>query len=170
MDFPGGSDGKESAHNVGDRSSITGLGRSPGEGNGNPLQYSCLENPMDRGPGRLRSMGLWRIGHNWATNTGGLLVKNPPCNAGAQVQPLVWEDPACLWVTKGVRRSYWACALEPTSFNYLSLPALEPVLCSKRSHHNRKPVHRNKKQPRLAETRESPLAAVKAQHGQREIN
>ena len=46
--FPGGSDGKESACNAGDQGSIPGLGRSPGEGNGNPLQYSCLENPMDR--------------------------------------------------------------------------------------------------------------------------
>ena len=44
-----GSDGKESACNVGDLGLIPGLGRSPGEGNGNPLQYSCLENPMDRG-------------------------------------------------------------------------------------------------------------------------
>ena len=47
--FPGGSDGKESACNARDLGSIRGLGRSPGEGNGNPLQYSCLENPMDRG-------------------------------------------------------------------------------------------------------------------------
>ena len=47
--FPGSSNGKESACNVGDLGSIPGLGRSPGEGNGNPLQYSCLENPMDRG-------------------------------------------------------------------------------------------------------------------------
>ena len=47
MSFLGGSDGKESASNVGDRGSIPGSGRSPGEGNGNPLQYSCLENPMD---------------------------------------------------------------------------------------------------------------------------
>ena len=46
-DFPGGSDGKESAYNVGDLGSIPVLGRSSGEGNGNPLQYSCLENPMD---------------------------------------------------------------------------------------------------------------------------
>jgi len=46
---PGGSDGKESACNEGDPSSIPGLRRSPGEGNGYPLQYSCLENPMDRG-------------------------------------------------------------------------------------------------------------------------
>ena len=47
--FPDGSDGKESACNVGDQGLIPGLGRSPGVGNGNPLQYSCLENPMDRG-------------------------------------------------------------------------------------------------------------------------
>ena len=45
--FPGGSDGKVSACNAGDPGSIPGSGRSPGEGNGNPLQYSCLENPMD---------------------------------------------------------------------------------------------------------------------------
>ena len=45
MGFPGGSDGKESTCNAGDLGLIPGLGRSPGEGNGNPLQYSCLENP-----------------------------------------------------------------------------------------------------------------------------
>jgi len=49
LGFPGGSDGKESACNVGDLGSILGLGRSPGGGHGNPLQYSCLENPHDRG-------------------------------------------------------------------------------------------------------------------------
>ena len=49
MGFPGGSDGKESACSVGDPGSIPGSGRYPGEGNGNPLQYSCLENPMIRG-------------------------------------------------------------------------------------------------------------------------
>ena len=49
MGFPGSSDGKASAYNAGDLGSIPGSGRSPGEGNGNPLQYSCLENPMDRG-------------------------------------------------------------------------------------------------------------------------
>ena len=47
--FPGGSDRKASAYNAGDRGSIPGLGRSLGEGNGNPLQYSCLENPIDGG-------------------------------------------------------------------------------------------------------------------------
>ena len=49
MGFPGGSDGKASACNAGDLGLIPGLGRSPGEGNGNPFQYSCLENPMDGG-------------------------------------------------------------------------------------------------------------------------
>ena len=48
MFFPGGSEVKASASNAGDPGSIPGSGRSPGEGNGNPLQYSCLENPMDR--------------------------------------------------------------------------------------------------------------------------
>ena len=48
-DFPGGSDGKASVYNAGDPGSIPGSGRSPGEGNGNPLQYSCLEYPMDGG-------------------------------------------------------------------------------------------------------------------------
>ena len=47
--FPGGSDGKASVCNAGDLGSIPGLRRSPGEGNGSPLQYSCLENPMDGG-------------------------------------------------------------------------------------------------------------------------
>ena len=49
LGFPGSSEVKASACNEGDLGSIPGLGRSPGEGNGNPLQYSCLENPMDGG-------------------------------------------------------------------------------------------------------------------------
>ena len=62
MDFPGGSDSKESACNARDVVLIPGLGRSPGEGNGNPLQYSCLGNPMDREePGGLQSMGSQKI-------------------------------------------------------------------------------------------------------------
>ena len=56
--FPGGSDGKEFACNTGDSGLIPGLGRSPGEGNSYPLQYSCLENSMAEEPGRLWSMGL----------------------------------------------------------------------------------------------------------------
>ena len=49
MDFPGGSDGKASVYSVGDLDLIPGLGRFSGEGNGNPVQYCCLENPMEGG-------------------------------------------------------------------------------------------------------------------------
>ena len=49
LDFPGGSVAKNPPANTGDMGSIPGLAKSPGGGNGNPLQYSCLENPMDRG-------------------------------------------------------------------------------------------------------------------------
>ena len=62
--LPSGSDGKASAYNAGDPGSIPRSGRSPGEGNGNPLQYSCLENPMDGISGRLQSVGSQRVGHN----------------------------------------------------------------------------------------------------------
>ena len=57
MGFPGGSEGKESACNVGDLGSIPGLGRFPGGGHGNPLQYSCLENP--HGQRRLVGYSPW---------------------------------------------------------------------------------------------------------------
>ena len=55
---------KESACNAGDPSSIPGTGRSPGEGNVNPLQYSCLENLMDRGAWQATVRGVTRVGHN----------------------------------------------------------------------------------------------------------
>ena len=63
-DFPGGSDGKASAYNAGDPGSIPGSRRSPGEGDGNPLQYSCLENPMDRGAWWATVYGITRVGFN----------------------------------------------------------------------------------------------------------
>ena len=59
MGFPGGSVDKESACNVGDLGLISGWGRSPGGGHGNPLQHSCLENPMDR--------GAWCAAVHWIT-------------------------------------------------------------------------------------------------------
>ena len=58
MGFSGGSDGKESACSVGDLDSVPGLGRSPGEGNGYPLQYICLENSMDRRAWRVTVHGV----------------------------------------------------------------------------------------------------------------
>ena len=56
--FPGNSNGKETACKAGDLASILGLGRSPGEGNGNPLQYSCLEKSVDRGAGQAIVHGV----------------------------------------------------------------------------------------------------------------
>ena len=67
--FPGSSDGKESACNVGDPGSVHNLGRSPGEGNGNLLQYSCLENSMDKGAWQVTVDGLQRVGQDGATLT-----------------------------------------------------------------------------------------------------
>ena len=63
-DFPGASVVKNSPANAGDLDSILGLGRSPGEGNGNPLQYSCLEDPMDRGAWRAAVHGVAKEGHD----------------------------------------------------------------------------------------------------------
>ena len=68
LGFTGDSDSKESARNAGDPSSIPGSGRSPGEGNGNPLQYSCLENPMGR--------GVWRATVHEAAKSRTQLKKN----------------------------------------------------------------------------------------------
>ena len=65
--FPGVSDSKESVCNAGDLGSIPGLGRSPGEGNGNPLLCSCLENSVAEEPGGLLFMGSQRVGHGWVT-------------------------------------------------------------------------------------------------------
>ena len=66
--FPHSSVGKESACISRDLGSIPGLGRSPGEGNGNPLQYSCLENSMDRGAWQAIVHGVARVRHNLVTN------------------------------------------------------------------------------------------------------
>ena len=64
LGLPWWSDGKESTHNVGDSSSIAGSGRSPGEANGNPLQYSCLENSMARGALWATVHEVLRVGHD----------------------------------------------------------------------------------------------------------
>ena len=70
MGFFGGSEVKASAWNVGDLGSIPGLGRSPGEGSGNPFQYSCLENPMNRGAWQATVHGVAGVRRN--------LVIKPP--------------------------------------------------------------------------------------------
>ena len=69
LGFPGGASSKEPSANAGDirdGSSIPGLGRFPGGGHGNPLQYSCLENPMNRGAWQATVHRLQRVGHNWS--------------------------------------------------------------------------------------------------------
>ena len=75
--FPCSSVGKESAYNAGDLGSIPGLGRSPGEGTGNPLQYSFLENPMDCSLPGSSVHGVARVRHNLAT-------KPPPSVGGSR--------------------------------------------------------------------------------------
>ena len=67
LGFPCSSFGKESACSAGDLGLIPGLGRSSGEGNGNLLQYSCLENPMDRGVWQATVHGVTRVGHDIVT-------------------------------------------------------------------------------------------------------
>ena len=62
MGFPGGSESKESAFNAGDLGSVPGWGRSSGEGNGNPLHYSCLENPVNTGAWKA---AVHRVAKNW---------------------------------------------------------------------------------------------------------
>jgi len=72
LGFPHSSVSKESACNAGDLGSIPGSGRSPGEGNGNPLHYSCLENPTDRGAWQATVYGVTTVGRD-------LVTKPPPC-------------------------------------------------------------------------------------------
>ena len=72
--FPGGSNGKESACDIRDLGSISGSGRSPGEGNGNQLQYSCLENPMGRGAWQAAVHGVARVRHDLPTKPTNQLV------------------------------------------------------------------------------------------------
>ena len=67
--FGGGSQERCFACSAGDPGLISGSGRSPGEGNGNPLQYPCLEKPMDRGAWHLEDMSSKRVGHDWVTIT-----------------------------------------------------------------------------------------------------
>ena len=88
MGFPGGSEGKESACYVGDVGLIPGLGRSPGEENGYPLQYSCLENLMDRRARRATVHGVARIRHDFVT-------KSPPLKLLQMVTAAMKLKDAC---------------------------------------------------------------------------
>ena len=103
--FPGGAEVKASACNVGDLGSIPGSGRSPGEGNGNTLPYSCLENPMDRGAWWATVHGSQRVGHDWATS----LFFSPQtvtlCVLSMSVLGhLVWFPKATVWTLPKIDR------------------------------------------------------------------
>ena len=84
-DFPGGSVDRASTYNAGDLGLILGSGRSSGEGNGNPPQYSCLENPMSKGAWQAIVHGVTRVGHDVLTKLpevnfpGGTRGKGPTC-------------------------------------------------------------------------------------------
>ena len=91
LDFPGSSDGKASIYNAGDLGSIPGLGRSPGEGNGNPLQDYCLENPMDRGAWQATVHGVAKSQTRLSDFTHSLTPSLP-----SLWQPLIFSIPVSL--------------------------------------------------------------------------
>ena len=119
--FPGGWAVRNacSAGAAGDTGSIPGLGRSPEGGHGNPPQYSCLENPTDRGAWQAQSTGSQRVGHDGSDLAQGVLwwavVKSLPASAGDKVQEgsLVPEEPPC----QGQLRQC-AKTTEPASCSY----------------------------------------------------
>ena len=78
-----GSDGKESAVNAGDLGSVPGLGRSPGGGNGNPLQYFCLDNSMDRGAWWATVYESERVGHDRVANS---FIFKTICSSGNEME------------------------------------------------------------------------------------
>ena len=92
LEGPGGSGSKESACNVGDPGWIPGSGWSPGEGNGNPLQYSCLGNLMNRGAWRATVLRTKGVGHDWETNT---LRSNPEVSEAVEWKrewAVMWKE------------------------------------------------------------------------------
>ena len=128
LSFPGGSDSKASACNAEDPGLIPGLGRSPGEGNGNPLQYSCLENPMDGGAWgcRLQSMGLQRVTFTFILHVG------PPAPSHKY---LLWQKIRVRAIQKGLLRCslhspHYPVPITPT-FHCFPFPSLEdhPPCC-----------------------------------------
>ena len=89
-----GEESAASAGNAGDVGSIPGLGRSPGVGNGTPLQDSCLENPMDREPGRLQSMGSQRVRHDWVAERARARIHT---HTHTHIQRTTWDLTSSFW-------------------------------------------------------------------------
>ena len=134
MVLPGGSDGKASGYNAGDLGSIPGLGRSPGEGNGNPLQYSCLENPMDGYKGGLRTKLQGRKGKEISGINQHVSLFFLSCLKTRHTHGLLWwlsgKEPACQCRRRKfdpwVRKIPWRRKRQPT-----------PVLLPGKSHGQR---------------------------------
>ena len=103
MGFPDGSDSQKSACSAGDLDLIPELGRSPGGGHGNPLQYSCLENAMDRGAWQAKSMGSQRAGHDWGTYT---FILKFPSGYLAGCSTSTWPKKG-LMISPRITLSYW---------------------------------------------------------------
>ena len=113
-DFPGGSDGKASAYNAGDLGSIPGPGRSPGEGNGNPLQYSCLENPM--------------VGGGWQATVHGVIKSQTRLSdflSYIRDKQSLYPKHARHWMKP---HTVWCSASDDKDASGCSLPVLLPVL------------------------------------------
>ena len=109
--LPHSSVGKESAWKAGDLSSIPGSGRSPREGNGNPLQYSCLENPMGRGNWRATLHVITGVGHDLVTKPPSYVYPQPfelPSHSGGEGngKPL-----QCSYLENPVDRGAWGAAV-----------------------------------------------------------
>ena len=128
LGFPCGSDGKEFACNVGDLGSITGLGRSPGEGKGNPSQYSGLENPMDRGARWSKSMGSQRVRHNWIINYSTYLYNykiyfHIYTDSSLLLVTCLYIKHIKIWAMKPILiEQFPSCKCELNSIHYLPLP------------------------------------------------
>ena len=106
MGFPGGADGKESSCSAGDLGLVPGSGRSPGEGNGNPLQYSCLENPLDR--------GAW-----WATARGAVKSRTRLSASHTQCHFACYSSPSWFPIRKMKVMAFtpaWNCCQDKHGF------------------------------------------------------
>ena len=123
LGFPHSSVGKETVFNVGYPGSTPGSGRSPGEGNGNPLQYSCLKNPVDRVAWQATVHGVIRVGHNLVTKErkrerclkiNQMLppsLRFPTVTKMAETSSLdmkFWEEGSCLFPFKSMSHSRWS--------------------------------------------------------------
>ena len=144
VDFPGGSGGKVSAYDAGDPGSIPGSGRSPGKGNGNPFQYSCLENPTDRGAWWAIVYGITKsrtqlsdftftLNYGGGNEDNGDLLQKVPCTTAlsAPNPAAATTDPRLCWRLLDTHRQVWVsllwghCSflLDPGAHNILFVPS-----------------------------------------------